>query len=63
MNCLKITLKLWMKKEVYGNLNHNFSPIRRQKGNCILYTAQGNVMTAEWPRRAPTAHVVAETLV
>jgi hypothetical protein len=48
---------------VYGNFNHSYSPLRREKPNYILFTAKGKVSRAERPAHAPTAHVVAETLI
>jgi hypothetical protein len=45
-------------KVVYCNFNHHFSPTRRRKRNCMLFTAKGNITITVWSAHAPTAHVV-----
>jgi hypothetical protein len=46
------------QKLIFGNFNCNLSSFASKQHNCAPFTAKGNIMTAEWAARAPTAHVV-----
>jgi hypothetical protein len=57
-NCDELLFKLVNRKKwSMATLTTIFSYSQKKGKYCMLFTAKGNITTAEWSARAPTAHV------